>query len=66
MAEPAKNASGYAASFADIEAAAAALVGQVVRTPLIAAPKLSNLTGAEVFVKYENLQFTPTSISSRG
>jgi threonine dehydratase len=31
-----------------IEAAREALKGQVVRTPTIAAPKLSELTGAEV------------------
>ncbi len=65
MATPAKNNTGFATSMADIEAAAAALVGQVVRTPLIAAPKLSNLTGAEIFVKYENLQFT-NSFKDRG
>jgi len=28
----------------------------VLRTPLLAAPPLSALTGAEVYVKYENLQ----------
>lgn len=55
----------YAVSFGDIEAAAEALKGHVVRTPIIAAPKLSALTGAEVFVKYENLQFT-NSFKDRG
>jgi threonine dehydratase len=65
VAKPAKDISGYAVSFADIEAAATALEGQVVRTPLIAAPKLSKLTGAEIFVKYENLQFT-NSFKDRG
>jgi threonine dehydratase len=45
-------------TLADIEAAAGLIDGQVSRTPLIAAPKLSALTGAEIFVKYENLQVT--------
>lgn len=59
------SAAGYAATMSDIKAAANELQGQVVRTPLIAAPKLSNLTGADVFVKYENLQFT-NSFKDRG
>jgi len=57
--------SHYAVSPDDILAAAEALDGQVVRTPFINAPKLSNLTGAEIFVKYENLQFT-NSFKPRG
>lgn len=65
MAAPAKGVAGYAATMADIEAAAESLQGQVVRTPLIAATKLSALTGAEIFVKYENLQFT-NSFKDRG
>jgi threonine dehydratase len=65
VTNPAQNNTGYAVTMADIEAASSALVGQVVRTPLIAAPKLSNLIGAEIFVKYENLQFT-NSFKDRG
>lgn len=42
----------------DIEQAAANIAGAVMRTPLMEAPKLSALTGAQVFVKYENLQVT--------
>ncbi len=49
----------------DIRRAARQIEGQVVRTPLIAAPQLSALTGAEIFVKYENLQFT-NSFKDRG
>jgi threonine dehydratase len=45
-------------SLADIEAARRTIAGQVLRTPMLPAPKLSALTGAEVFVKYENLQVT--------
>ncbi|RMF11234.1 MAG: pyridoxal-phosphate dependent enzyme, partial [Alphaproteobacteria bacterium] len=49
----------------DVRDAAKLISGQVVRTPLIAAPQLSALTGATVFVKYENLQFT-NSFKDRG
>ena len=49
----------------DIEAAATRLEGHVLRTPMLPAPKLSALTGAEVFVKYENLQVT-NSFKERG
>ncbi|WP_349360458.1 threonine ammonia-lyase [Stappia sp.] len=41
-----------------IRAAARTIAGEVMRTPCLPAPKLSALTGAEVFVKYENLQVT--------
>jgi threonine dehydratase len=49
----------------DIERARRVLSGQVLRTPMLPAPKLSALTGAEVFVKYENLQVT-NSFKERG
>jgi threonine dehydratase len=52
-------------TLADVESAQARLQGQVLRTPLLPAPKLSQLTGAEVFVKYENLQVTG-SFKERG
>jgi threonine dehydratase len=45
-------------TFADIETARRVIGRQVLRTPMLPAPKLSALTGAEVFVKYENLQVT--------
>ena len=45
-------------TLAEIEAARKALVGQVLRTPMLPAPRLSELTGARVHVKYENLQVT--------
>ncbi|MGL5117351.1 MAG: threonine ammonia-lyase [Beijerinckiaceae bacterium] len=51
--------------FADIEQAAALLAGEVIRTPTLPAPRLSALTGAEVFVKYENMQVTG-SFKERG
>ena len=50
---------------ADIEAARRTIAGQVLRTPMLPAPRLSALTGAEVYVKYENLQVT-NSFKERG
>jgi threonine dehydratase len=52
-------------TLADIEAARRAIAGQVLRTPMLPAPRLSALTGAEVHVKYENLQVT-NSFKERG
>jgi threonine dehydratase len=52
-------------TLADIRAAEIALKGQVLRTPTLPAPKLSALTGAEVWVKYENMQVT-NSFKDRG
>ena len=45
-------------TFADIEAAAARIDGQIERTPCRHSKTLSQITGAEVWVKFENLQFT--------
>ncbi len=45
-------------TFADIQAAAARLKGHVERTPLRHSVTLSQITGAQVWVKFENLQFT--------
>jgi threonine dehydratase len=52
-------------TIADIEAARRTIAGQVLRTPMLPAPKLSALTGADVHVKYENLQVT-NSFKDRG
>jgi len=52
-------------TLADIEAAQRVIAGHVLRTPMLPAPRLSALTGAEVFVKYENLQVT-NSFKERG
>ena len=52
-------------TLADIETARRIIEGAVLRTPMLAAPRLSVLTGAEVFVKYENLQVT-NSFKDRG
>jgi threonine dehydratase len=45
-------------SLADIRAAAARIEGAVVRTPTLLSRTLSELTGATLWVKFENLQFT--------
>lgn len=45
-------------SFDRVQAAAELLRGAVIETPCLPAPRLSQLTGAEVFVKYENMQVT--------
>jgi threonine dehydratase len=49
----------------EIEAARRVIESVVLRTPMLPAPKLSALTGAEVYVKYENLQVT-NSFKDRG
>src|SRR6185312_1188834 len=52
-------------TLADIEAARRVIKGHVLRTPMLPAPRLSALTGADVMVKYENLQVT-NSFKERG
>ena len=52
-------------TIADIEEARRVIAGVVLRTPMLPAPRLSALTGAQVFVKYENLQVT-NSFKERG
>lgn len=42
----------------DVRAAAARIAGQVVRTPTMYSKTLSEITGAEIWLKFENLQFT--------
>ena len=49
----------------DIRAAAQRIAGAVEATPCVHSRTLSQLTGAEVFLKFENLQFT-ASFKERG
>jgi threonine dehydratase len=42
----------------DVRAAAARIAGAVVRTPTMRSQTLSAMTGAEIYLKFENLQFT--------
>ncbi|MDP2004329.1 MAG: threonine ammonia-lyase [Rubrivivax sp.] len=52
-------------SYADIEAAAARLAGQVLDTPCVESRTLGQIVGAQIFLKFENLQFT-ASFKERG
>ena len=52
-------------SLPDIRAAAERLRGAIEHTPCLHSRTLSRLTGAEVFLKFENLQFT-ASFKERG
>jgi len=51
--------------FADIRRAHERLAGHVLDTPCLASKTLSDITGAQVFLKFENLQFT-ASFKERG
>ncbi len=51
--------------YVDVLAAAQRLHGHVLRTPCVASQTLSGITGAQVFLKFENLQFT-ASFKERG
>ncbi len=50
---------------ADIRQAAERLQGQVLNTPCVESRTISEITGAQVFLKFENLQFT-ASFKERG
>jgi threonine dehydratase len=52
-------------TLADIQAAQRVIAGQALRTPSLYSPRLSALTGAELCIKYENLQATG-SFKERG
>ena len=54
-----------AVAFEDIEAAAVRLSGQVLDTPCVESKTLGQIVGAQVFLKFENLQFT-ASFKERG
>src|SRR5690606_40625447 len=49
----------------DVRAAAERIVGAVVRTPTMHSKTLSKITGAEIWLKFENQQFT-TAYKERG
>ncbi len=55
---PTESEGALAIGPADVMAAARALKGQIVRTPTLESKTLGELTGARVFLKFENLQFT--------
>jgi len=49
----------------DVRAAAARLAGHIESTPCVHSRTLSQITGAEIYLKFENLQFT-ASFKERG
>lgn len=59
------STAGLPVTFDDIRAAANAIAGHVERTPLRYSRTLSEITGAQVWIKFENLQFT-ASFKERG
>ncbi|WP_425905161.1 threonine ammonia-lyase [Nitrobacter sp. TKz-YC02] len=56
---------GKSIGMAELKAAAARLAGRVIRTPLVHSRTLSEITGAEVWLKLENQQFV-ASFKERG
>ncbi len=58
MTKPALSATNPGLTLDDVRAAAARIDGQVVRTPTLHSKTLSAITGAEIWLKFENLQFT--------
>jgi len=49
----------------DVRQAAQRLSGQIFATPFVASRTLSDIAGAQIFLKFENLQFT-ASFKERG
>jgi threonine dehydratase len=45
-------------TLSDVQAAAERIAGKVLRTPMLANEAISSLTGAEVWLKFENMQVT--------
>jgi threonine dehydratase len=52
-------------SLEDVRAAARAIAGNVIRTPCLLSKTLSDIAGAEIYLKFENQQFT-ASFKERG
>jgi len=52
-------------TFEDVRSAHAAIAGAVLRTPMARSHTLSAITGADVWIKFENLQYT-ASFKERG
>ena len=58
MATQRVDASALPVSLADVEEAHGRIRASIVRTPTLISRTLSDMTGAQVFLKFENLQFT--------
>ena len=65
MTTPEPQTGSLPVSLPDVRAAAAAIAGAVVSTPTTVSQTLSDITGARVWLKFENLQFT-ASFKERG
>src|SRR5258708_16107267 len=59
------HTASFPVGIADIETAAKAIAGAVELTPARRSRTLSSISGAEIFLKFENLQFT-ASFKERG
>src|SRR5918993_1083542 len=62
---PEEALADYAITIEDVKRAAEIVWGQVLRTPIVPAPRLSQLTDSTVYVKHENMQPTG-SFKERG
>ena len=62
---PSETAAQALLTIADVRAAAGRIAGAVVRTPTLHSRTLSEIAGAEIWLKFENLQFT-ASYKERG
>ncbi len=62
---PSETAAQALLTIADVRAAAERIAGSVVRTPTLHSKTLSAIAGAEIWLKFENLQFT-ASYKERG
>ncbi|RYY37324.1 MAG: threonine ammonia-lyase, partial [Sphingomonadales bacterium] len=56
--DPAPRSATELLTIADVRAAAARIDGAVVRTPMLHSQTLSRIAGCEIWLKFENLQFT--------
>ena len=62
---PAGSTPAPVVAFTDIQAAAQRLSGQIVNTPYLHSRTLSQIAGCDLYLKFENLQFT-ASFKERG
>jgi threonine dehydratase len=62
---PPPASAAFPVTLADIQTAAATIAGEVERTPALYSRTLSSVAGCEIFLKFENLQFT-ASFKERG
>ena len=56
--DPAQHRATERLTIADVRAAAARIAGAVVKTPMLHSQTLSRIAGCEIWLKFENLQFT--------